>query len=148
MLTKEVNDLVEKDLSEYQSIFVFVLTHGSYDRIGDVEHKNIEIQSLRKSLIDCDFLLDKPKVLVIEQCQTFKGHSFNHVPNGKENLLNEILAFYRISYFFPKDLTPIRNGRDFLEIRTASPGQESYSSVDRKHLSQSIIAMENDFSNM
>jgi hypothetical protein len=70
MLTKEVNDLVKKDLSEYQSIFVFVMSHGSYDRIGDIEHKSKEIQKLRKSLIDCDFLLDKPKVLVIEQCQT------------------------------------------------------------------------------
>ncbi|EFX89176.1 hypothetical protein DAPPUDRAFT_310666 [Daphnia pulex] len=81
-LTTEVNDLVKKDLSEYQSIFVFVLTHGSYDRIWDVEGKSIEIQSLRKSLIDCHFLLGKPKVLVIEQCQTYESHSYNHVPNG------------------------------------------------------------------
>jgi hypothetical protein len=74
------------------------LSHGIYDRIWDVEGKSKEIQSLRKSLIDCHFLLDKPKVLVIEGCQTFKVHSCNHVPNGKENLLNEIIAFYRISY--------------------------------------------------
>jgi hypothetical protein len=93
MLTKEVNNLVKKDLSGYQSIFVFVLTHGSYDRIGDVVCNSKEIQSLRKSLIDCRFLLDKPKVLVLEQCQTFQGHSFNHDPNGKENLLNGTLAF-------------------------------------------------------
>ncbi|EFX88490.1 hypothetical protein DAPPUDRAFT_310672 [Daphnia pulex] len=48
---------------------------------------------------------DLPKVLVIEECQTFKVHSCNHVPN---------------------DLTPIRNGMDFLEIRSSSPGQESF----------------------
>ena len=101
-LTEEVNALVTSDLSEFQSIFVFVLSHGIYDRIWDVEGKSKEIQSLRKFLIDCHFLLDKPKVLVIEGCQTFRAHSFKHVPNGKENLLNENLAIYRISYSFPK----------------------------------------------
>jgi hypothetical protein len=59
-LTEEINALVTSDLSEFQSIFVFVLSHGIYDRICDVEGRSKEIQSLRKSLTDCHFLLDKP----------------------------------------------------------------------------------------
>jgi hypothetical protein len=59
-LTEEGNALVTSDLSEFQSIFVFVLSHGIYDRICDVEGRSKEIQSLRKSLTDFHFLLDKP----------------------------------------------------------------------------------------
>jgi hypothetical protein len=34
-LSKEVNDLVTCDISEFQRIFVFVFSHGCYDRISD-----------------------------------------------------------------------------------------------------------------
>ena len=34
-LLKEVNDLVTSDISEFQGIFVFVFSHGCYDRISD-----------------------------------------------------------------------------------------------------------------
>ncbi len=100
-LTEEVNALVTSDLSEFQSIFIFVLSHGSYDRICDVEGRSKEIQSLRKSLTDFHFFLNKSKVLVIEGCQFYKVHyaiTFRMV--GKKEKRKK--AFYRISYSFLK----------------------------------------------
>ncbi|EFX88489.1 hypothetical protein DAPPUDRAFT_233550 [Daphnia pulex] len=87
-LTTEVNDLVKKDLSEYQSIFVFVLTHGSYDRIWDVEGSNPDS-------VNTDNELNKNlKACWKETSKQLKGSAIN----GKAN--NRNLSEYQSIFVF------------------------------------------------